>query len=133
MKKNKKKKPITIGKLQKLIWVECKRIVRATYIKQNGTWDCFTCHRLIDEPSKAQTGHFRPSSVCGAYLRYDLRNLRIQCYNCNINAGGNGAMYYKNLIIEKGQDYVDQIFIDEQKSVKAYDHYVYILAQYVKM
>lgn len=126
------KKP-TIGKLGKLLWVECKRIVRATYIKQNGTWDCFTCGRLIDEPSKAQTGHFIPSSVCGAYLRYDLRNLRIQCYNCNINAGGAGAMYYQALVKEKGQEYVDQIMQDRNKVIKAYDHYSELLTLYREM
>lgn len=120
----------SITKLQSDLWQQCKRIVRATYIKQNGTWECFTCNRTIDEPAKAQTGHFIPSSVCGAYLRYDLRNLRIQCYNCNINAGGAGALYYKNLVAEKGQEFVDKIFEDKNKIIKAYDHYVDLLEKY---
>ena len=126
-------KKITIGKIQKLLWIECKRIVRQTYIKKDGTWDCFTCGRLINEPAKAQTGHFIANSICGAYLRYDLRNLRIQCYNCNINAGGNGAMYYKCMVAEKGQEYVDTIMEDKQKSIKAYDRYQEQLQEYKEM
>jgi len=45
----------TLTQVKKLIWEECKRIVRAKYQKEDGTWDCFTCGRRIDEPSKAQT------------------------------------------------------------------------------
>jgi len=100
------------------LWNECKRIVRATYGK-DGTWRCFTCDRLLDAPVKAHTGHCLPSGACGAYLRYDLRNLRIQCYWCNINLGGNGAEYVRRLVIEKGQEYVDQLFKDKNVIIKA--------------
>lgn len=114
-----KKKVQSISKLKKQLWEECKRIIRKTYVKEDGTWECFTCGRRIDEPFKAQTGHFLPSSTCGAYLRYDLRNLRIQDYFCNINLGGNGAEYYKRLVQTCGQKYVDQLFLDKQKTIKA--------------
>lgn len=115
----KKKKPVSISKLKEKLWNECKRIVRKTYIKNDIYWNCFTCDRVIDEPAKAQTGHFLPSSTCGASLRYDLRNLRIQCYNCNINQGGAGADFYRKLVEENGQEYVDQIFRDKHKTIKA--------------
>lgn len=108
----------TPKKLREELWNECKRIIRARYKRGEG-WFCFTCQRWIDEPAKAQTGHFLPSSTCGAFLRYDLRNLRIQCYNCNINQGGAGAEFYKNLLIECGQEYVDQLFKDKNVSIKA--------------
>lgn len=113
----KRAKP-SVKLLKKNLWDECKRIIRARY-EQYGMWRCYTCGALLDEPFKAQTGHFLPSAACGAYLRYDLRNLRIQCYHCNINLGGNGAEYYKRLVEEHGQDYVDQIFKDKQVSIKA--------------
>ncbi len=111
----KKKSP---KKLREELWAECKRLVRAKY-DRGGYWNCFTCERVIDEPAKAQTGHFLPSSTCGAFLRYDLRNLRIQCYNCNINQGGAGAEYYRKLLEENGQEYVDQLFKDKHISIKA--------------
>ena len=112
-------------KLKDELWNECKRIIRARYIKDDGTWDCFTCGKRIDEPVKAQTGHFLPGSTCGAYLRYDLRNLRIQCYNCNINQGGAGADYYRRLQETEGQEYIDQIYKDKHVTVKA-DKWWYI-------
>jgi hypothetical protein len=114
-----KKKIPDVKKLKLKLWELCKQIIRKTYLKEDGGWDCFTCGKHIDIPFKAHTGHFIPSASCGAYLRYDLRNLRVQDYYCNINLGGNGATYYKNLVEEKGKKYVDQIFKDKNISIKA--------------
>jgi hypothetical protein len=66
----------------------------------------------------------------GAYLKYDLRILRIQCYFCNINCGGAGAEFYKRMVKDNGQDYVDEIYRDKQKTVNAYDHYTSLLEKY---
>ena len=115
--KRKSKTPLAVAKDK--LWELCKKIVRARYVKSDGTWDCFTCGKLIDCPAKAQTGHFIPSATGGALLRYDLRNLRIQDYYCNINLGGNGSAFYRNLVAEKGQEYVDQLFLVKQQTVKA--------------
>lgn len=112
------KKP-TVTILKKKLWEECKRIIRSTYITKEGYWRCFTCDRLLEEAKDAQTGHFLPSSTCGAFLRYDLRNLRVQCYNCNINQGGAGAEFYRRLVQTEGQSYVDQLFKDKNVSIKA--------------
>lgn len=119
MKTIKKPKKKTPAQLKKKLWELCKQITRARYQKSDGTWNCFTCGRLIDDPAKAQTGHFIASGTCGAFLRYDLRNLRIQDYYCNINLGGNGSSFYRNLVEEEGQEYVDQLFRDKQKVIKA--------------
>ena len=62
-----------------------------------------------------------------------MRNLRWQCYYCNINLGGNGAVFYKNLVEKEGQKYVDELFKDKQKSIKAYDYYLELLEKYSKM
>ncbi len=123
----------TPAQLKKQLWEHCKRITRARYMNKNGTWNCYTCGRLIDEPAKAQTGHMIPSSTCGAFLRYDLRNLRIQDYYCNINLGGNGSAYYRAMVDEVGQEAVDQLFKDKEKTVKATDHIIQLLAEYEKL
>ena len=112
-----KKKPIK--KLKAEVWELCKQITRKRYVNPDGTFNCYTCGRLIDTPAKAHTGHFRPSSTCGALLRHDLRNLRVQDYYCNINLGGHGSEYYIRLVAEKGQAHVDQILADEKKIIKA--------------
>ena len=112
-------------KVQDALWKECRRII----INKYGN-TCYTCGRTNLEGSNCQVGHFIPSGSCGAFLRYDLRNLRTQCYHCNINLGGNGAEYYRRMVEEIGQKEVDKIFQDKQKVVKAIDHYLYLLEQY---
>lgn len=117
--------------LKSKIWELCKAITRLRYQQLNGMWYCYTCDRLIDEPAKAQTGHFLASSTCGAFLRFSLRNLRVQDYYCNINLGGNGAEYYRRMVLEVGQDEVDQLFRDKQKIIKADTiFYQNLLAEY---
>ena len=128
--KNKSKDKIST--IQNRLWELCKQITRKKYVK-DGKWNCFTCGRIIDEPAKAQTGHFIPKAACGAYLKYDLRNLRIQDYWCNINLGGNGAEFYKAMVRENGQEFVDQLYKDKQVTVKAYDHYLKLIEEYQKL
>ena len=110
------------------LWKECRRII---FNKYGNT--CYTCSRTNLEGSNCQLGHFIPSGACGAYLRYDLRNLRPQCYHCNINLGGFGAEYYKRLVAEVGKKEVNKLFKDKQKTVKAIDHYKKLLAEYINL
>lgn len=109
-KKGKQKPAI----LKRKLWELCKQIIR----KRDGNV-CVICKKANLEGSGWHTGHFLPSSVCGAYLRYDLRNLHSSCYNCNINLGGNGAMFSKVLAEKFGQAFVDKIFQDKQITIKA--------------
>jgi len=66
----------------------------------------------------------------GAFLKYDLRLLRPQCFACNIHRGGMGADYYAKMLKEIGQEAMEQLQRDRQVTVKAYDFYVELLAQY---
>lgn len=118
LKKSKKGKKDPRKAQKKKLWELCKQITRKRYQNKDGTWNCYTCGRLIDEPFKAQTGHFIASSICGFGLRYDLRNLRIQDYFCNINLGGNGATYYKKMVEEVGQKAVDTLFKEKNEIQK---------------
>lgn len=126
--KVKKVQKISIGKLQKLLWVECKRIIRNKYGNS-----CYTCDAKGLEGGNWQTAHFIPNAAAGAYLRYDLRNLRPCCYHCNINLGGNGAEFYRRLVNKEGQEYVDELFRDKTKVIKAYDFYLELLEKYKLM
>lgn len=123
--KRAKKQPISL--IQKKLWIECKRIIRNTYPPI-----CFTCGVPISG-SNDHTSHFIPKASCGAFLKYDLRNLRRCCYNCNINLGGNGSMFYRRLLETEGQEYIDGLFKDKEVIVKAYDHYVLLLEKYKSM
>ena len=93
---------------------------------------CFTCGKPISG-SNRQLGHFIPNSVGGALLRYDLNNLRLQCYYCNINLGGNGAVFYAKLLQEKGQKHIDTLFQLKVQTTKALTHYLKLLEEYRKL
>jgi 5-methylcytosine-specific restriction endonuclease McrA len=99
-----RKKTSALAKLKKQLWQLCREIT----IKRDGS-DCFTCTSKNLEGSSRQLGHFISSSICSTELRYDLRNLRIQCYSCNIHKSGNWLAYENRLIREHGEDYVREL------------------------
>jgi NAD-dependent DNA ligase len=109
----KKKKLTSIPNLKKKLWSLCRAITEKKYPNR-----CYTCDRPV-EGSNRQLGHCIPSSIGGANCRYHLDNLRWQCYNCNINCGGQGAEYYKRLVKEIGQERVDDLFDLKEKNVSA--------------
>lgn len=120
------KQPISL--LQRKIWELCKQIIRKRYGNT-----CYTCGKTGLSGSNWHTGHLIPKASLGAYLKYDLRILRPQCYHCNINLGGNGAIFIENLRAKEGHEYVDGILSDRTVLVKAYDHYEKVLAEYQQL
>lgn len=117
-----------ISKLQKLIWNECKRITRATYGNS-----CYTCPKKGLKGSDWHTGHMWPKAALGAYLKYDLRILRPQCYHCNINLGGCGADFIERMSKECAPEFMAALREDRKVTVKAYDHYLRILDEYRRL
>ncbi len=123
-----------ISTIQNKIWEECKRIIRERYMKKgcSNTWTCYTCGRNI-RGANCHTGHMIAKASLGAFLKYDLRLLRPQCYHCNINLGGMGAVFIEKMRKIEGDKYVDQILRDRNKTVKAYDYYLMLLEEYKKL
>ena len=89
---NKRKRKTDLRKLKDQLWKLCREI----QIKRYGR-TCFTCGKQNLEGSNCHLGHFIPSSVCSVSMRYNLCNLRPQCYHCNINLSGNWIEYEKAL------------------------------------
>ena len=116
---------VPISRLQRKLWELCKNIIR---LKYGNT--CYTCYKTGLSGGNWQTGHMWAKASVGAYLKYDLRILRPQCYHCNINLGGRGADFYARMIEEMGQEYMTNLQKDRQVSVKSYDHYVKLLSEY---
>jgi hypothetical protein len=119
-----------VKKIQDELWQHCRRLV---YNRDNvdGLIDCYTCSAKNIEGSNRQLGHVPwPKSVLSAFLKYDLRCLKYQCYSCNINKGGMGAEAYKRLLKENGKAWMDNLEKDRQKSVKAIDQYNKLLKEY---
>ena len=77
-----------LSKLKKRLWA----ITREIIILLHGT-TCYTCGKTNLEKQNLQIGHYIPSSVCSVEMRYDVQNLRPQCYRCNIHLSGNWLAY----------------------------------------
>lgn len=127
-KKLNKKSPRKISAIQRKIWEYCKVLIRAKY-----GHECYTCGAKGLTGANCQTGHCWPKETLGAYLKYDLRVLRVQCYHCNINCGGRGADFVEKMRRVEGNEYVDQIIKDKQITVNAMDHYLKIEQEYKAM
>ena len=126
----KKKKKIPLKKIQRLLWDECKRLIRKTYLP-----NCYCCEKSI-QGNNDHCAHLIPKQNCGAYLRYDIRNLRRCCRHCNMNLGGNGAIFYRKMLQEEGQEYVDKLFEDKNKLIESseiYNFYLKLLEEYKNM
>lgn len=83
------------------LWNLCKLLTR-----QNHGLKCYTCGSYVEHP---HTGHFISSSICSTELRFDLKNLRPQCYACNIFRSGNWLEFERNLIRDHGKKYVEEL------------------------
>lgn len=122
MRKHSKQK---ISTIQVKLWQECRRIIKKKYGNV-----CYTCGAINLIGSNWQIGHLLAKASLGAFLKYDLRILRPQCFRCNINMGGNGAIFIENMRKLEGDAYVNQILADRQKTVKAYDWYEQLYQEY---
>lgn len=94
-KSGKAKKKPSISKLKKKLWAEF-----SLYIRNRDKWTCFTCGRRA-EGSGLHAGHFISKAVGGISLYFHEENVNAQCYNCNINLGGNIWEYGQRLGPEK--------------------------------
>lgn len=99
----------TNAQLKKKLWK-----VFSEYIRKRDGGNCFTCGRVA-EGSGYHAGHFVPKSVGGITLYFHEENVHGQCYNCNINLGGNQYMYGRKLGAK-----ADELYKLKQKIVKDY-------------
>lgn len=131
MKRGPKKraKPSVLRSLRSKLWELCKAIIRKKYGNI-----CYTCGKSGLSGGGWQTGHFVPRSVGGLALRYELTNLRPQCYRCNINLAGNGSVFYRKMVEIEGQAYVDAIFAAKELKLKETpDFFFDKIAEYKKI
>lgn len=126
--KLKKKSKQKISVIQRKLWVLCREIVRKKYGNT-----CYTCQRGQLQGSNWHTGHLFPKASLGAYLKYDLRVLRPQCYNCNINQGGRGADFFLNMLEEIGAEEMEKLQKDRWVTVSAMSHYMALIPSYQRI
>lgn len=117
-----------ISLVQRKLWVLCRNIIRQKYGNT-----CYTCSRTGLSGGNWQTGHMWAKASVGAFLKYDLRILRPQCYHCNINLGGRGADFYTRMLSEIGEEKMAQLQKDRQVMVNSMEHYLKLINEYTEL
>lgn len=98
-----------LAKAKAELWQLCRKIAYERDKVDGGDIYCYTCGCGPLVGSNKQLGHFIPKSVCSAPMKYDLGNLRYQCFRCNINLSGNWPAFEAHLMTEKGRDFPDKL------------------------
>ena len=131
--KNKIRKPLKRSKLNKKGKTKISVLKRklwtafSLYIRKRDKGICFTCDRKCDGKGY-HAGHFISKSVGGISLYFNEKNVHGQCYNCNINLGGNQYEYGKRL----GEEIVKELYAlknhttkwNEEDYLDKIEHYV---------
>tara|TARA_Y100000310_G_C20349690_1_gene653736 strand:+ start:333 stop:596 length:264 start_codon:yes stop_codon:yes gene_type:complete len=73
-----------------------------------------------------------PRASGGLTLYFNEKNVNAQCYHCNINLGGNGAMYAKLFITKYGQAEFDEMIRLKHQGYKKYsiEEYKMLIEEY---
>ena len=113
-------------KLKRKLWK-----VFALYIKERDKRQCFTCSKKV-EGSNCHAGHYVPKSIGGLALYFHEQNVHVQCYRCNINLGGFGAMYHQKMIKKYGQEAVDELWRIKNQVITKNFPYEELIEKYAK-
>ena len=120
-----KKSKTPLAKAKAKLWKVLKQIID---IRDGDI--CISCGAEGLKGANKHGGHFIPSSSCGGFLRYDLRNVWCQCATCNLFRNGAGAEYTRALEKKYSVKFVDKIIQDKQVSIKLDVKYVEGLTAY---
>lgn len=122
--------------ITKELWGLCRQIALQRTENPNRV-SCYTCPQSGLTGANKQLGHAYPKGALGASMKYDLRILRFQCYNCNINYGGMQAVFWKNLERDMGKKDADKLYLicagSKGKPVKARDHFTNLIVEYKEL
>lgn len=108
-----KKSKTPLAKAKEKLWKTLKKVIDI----RDGN-KCISCGATGLLGANKHGGHFIPSSSCGGFLRYDLRNVFNQCASCNLFRNGAGAEYTLELQKRFGLEFVEKIIRDKQKTIK---------------
>ena len=118
------------AKLERQLWELCRKVCYHRDKKEDGSIDCYTCGACNIEKQNRQLGHLWAKASLGAILKYKIDILRFQCFRCNINFGGNGAIFYAKILKEIGKKKMADIESLKNVLVKASDHYFNLSEEY---
>lgn len=121
----KKKSKSPLAKAKDKLWAVIKQVIDI----RDGN-NCISCGASDIRGHHKHGGHFIPSSSCGGFLRYDIRNVHNQCSTCNLFRNGAGAEYTLTLQKKYGNKFVEQIVADKEVIIKLDIPYVEAMTMY---
>lgn len=99
--------------------------VFSVFIRLRDKGECYTCG-MKKHWRQMQAGHMVPKAT-GNVLYFDETNVHCQCYYCNINLGGNGAVYAQRFIKQYGKKKFDTLMS------KIHNEKIYTIPEYQKL
>ena len=100
-----KKKEKTVSQLQKELDVLFSRHIRYSN-SEDGVCTCYTCGHK-NEVKKMHAGHYITRFF--KTTRWDERNVKPQCFMCNIYRKGNAVLFRQNLVRDYGLPAVEEM------------------------
>lgn len=123
--KIKRKSKTPIAKAKQKLWATLKQVIDI----RDGN-NCISCGAVDLRGHNKHGGHWIASAACGGFLRYDLRNVFVQCATCNLFRNGAGAEYTLALQKKFGMQYVEKLIQDKQVTIKLDIEYIEKLTEY---
>ena len=107
----------TVSSLKKKADATFSQYIRMKYADPHtGLATCVTCG--VQKPWKQmQAGHYEKRSV--NHLRFDERNVHVQCAGCNVFQSGNYPRYAQYMIKTYGEEILDTLS-EEAKTIKQF-------------
>jgi len=100
---------------QKKLWT----VVREKYLQEDFIQfqgKCVTCNTRFERWQDSQLAHYRAWSVCNSFFKYERKNLRMSCSNCNrLSDGVIGKRFADALVAQYGEDHLDWIETENLK------------------
>ena len=116
MNLKKKGKKTKLSTLKKKAWSTLSLLTRLSASDANGYCSCVTCG-MTKHYKEMQAGHWVPQAQ-GNAVRFDRRNVHVQCYRCNVNLGGNGPEYSAFMERTYGKEVMEELRRKSNESVK---------------
>lgn len=95
--------------------------VRQKYANDEGIVTCYTCP-YRNHWKKMQNGHYITRSA--KYTRWDLDNLRPQCFVCNMRNQGMSHIFREKLVAELGEERIRVMEAKSKELFKEKDEWI---------
>ena len=106
-KQNKKKMKEDIMTIQDYMKIAQQTFNKYIRLRDQGK-NCISCGKI---PKKENAGHFYSAGTHTA-VRFDERNVHLQCEHCNSYLSGNLLMYRDNLLIKLGYEEFERLTVE---------------------